>query len=245
MPIPGQPQQDPEPDPQTATTATSEPNAQSTKSEDTTGIKDRLAKLESENSQLKNKLLDDDYIAFLDSRKRAAEPAKPQLAKAPVNFLGEELTQADIDKLTPSQILKLAQKNLGSSIVDEIRNEFSNALANQNQAIETIVAHLELQQVKADNPDFDSFKDDVAKILQESTTSMTIADALDKARINRSRTAPAKTAAPAKSPASTEKPGTHPPSPSLQKKEYKNESEAAAAALEEVKTKFGISGDTI
>lgn len=121
--------------------------------------------------QAKLSLLDPDYIQFLESKK----------GRKMVN----EISNKDLEGKTPKEIVDLTI----SRVKEELLPDYERALTGLSSTLTDVLAVLELQEVEKTatkaGENFDDYREDVTKILQSSSTPLTIAQAYSLAKYNR------------------------------------------------------------
>jgi len=207
--------------------------------------KAEVSALQSELEKAKDQLLDPGYIDFLNQKKDVKSGADK---KASVLF--GELTEEEIETLPKTKLLKLAEHRIGQTLTADVKKAFGTRLAAIESALDNVGSYLELQEVKAEFPDFADFKDDVQKILEGAKNDMTIKQAIITAKHN--RTVAAAGEKDPKDPKSDEKPlkGGEKPGGSdaaadTEKGEFKTEEDAGKAAFATVKEKYNLTEDKI
>jgi hypothetical protein len=135
-------------------------------------VKELEAKLE----EAKMSLLDPEYISFLEQKKQAKLEKK--LAKTALP------TDADLSKLTSAQVLSLSVEKAKEAIMTEIVPQYEEQLRRTQQTLSDVLAVLELQEVEKKYSDFSTYRDDTRKILETSTTPLTIEQAYKLAKAN-------------------------------------------------------------
>lgn len=199
-----------------------------------------LKATKAETEKLKMQLLDPKYIEFLESQRN------PPKKESPADVL-DGIQLADVDKLSNSQILKLAEKTLGTKLLDAVRQEFGKEVGVLRQTLQDMLIRDELREVIASNPDFEDYRADVQKILETSSSDLTITQALKIARADRGESSKksgknAKESDEAKP--FSEKPGRS-ASPASMDRTFKTEKEASQAALQSVKEKYNLATDVL
>lgn len=162
--------------------------------------KAQVATLQAELDQAKLTLLDPDYIAFQETKRGRA--------------LGNKIEKAE-DKLA----------NASSGEIEALRNEINTLRATQ----ENVLAVLELQSVEKRYDDFDDYRDTVKKILETSTTPLTIEQAYLLAK-GQSKTEKSDSEKGKAAKSSSEKPSGTVPGESLQQKNFKDKTAAGLDA---------------
>ena len=175
--------------------------------------------------------------------KAELEKVKSELAQQTAT-LQKQVEEAKLQLLSPEYLEYLEGKIKGKKEDkndDDAVKALRAELAQLRQQQETQAAFLELEQVKQEHKDFEALRPNIQKILETARRDMTIEEAYWIAKGKQEPPKPEEK----KLGAGNEKPGgIHPPSNATQKT-FKNETEAAYAAANEVLTKYGISGDQI
>lgn len=185
-----------------------------------------LKELEAKLDEAKMSLLDPEYISFLEQKKQAKLEKK--LAK-PLP------SDVDLSKMTSAQILSLSVEKAKEAIMTEIVPQYEEQLKRTQQTLSDVLAVLELQEVEKKYSDFNTYRDDTRKILETSTTPLTIEQAYKLAKAN---TFDGK--APAVSPA--ERPTGSVPGSDMKPTSFKSKHEAAEDAWNRV---MGPGKDTL
>lgn len=171
-----------------------------------------IKKLRDELDNAKLSLLDPDYISFRNSKK-STEAAK---------IVNKEMKEGG--KMTEDRY----------SALEEKLNKLGTTLQN-------VLASMELQTVESKYKDFDQIREEVAKVLETSSTPLTIEQAYKIAKQNvREEKDEQEKKTDAK--AASEKPSTKVPDEETSKKTFKDKKEAAEDAWEKA---VGKGKDTI
>lgn len=176
-------------------------------------------RLKTELDQAKMSLLDPEYIEYLEAKKsRTAQ----NTARIPDG--------TDLSKLSPAQLLDLAT----SKAVELLETKAGERFRRIETAVSDLLAVAELQQVEGKYKDFNDYRDDVAKILEDSRSNLTIEQAYKLAKQNKAENEPEEKKAQTKKPAPSEKPTGSAPAEGFDRRSFKSKSEAADAAWEQV-----------
>lgn len=177
-------------------------------------VKDLEAKLD----EAKLSLLSPEYLEFMESKKAGKVTQKVESA------VDKLLTSADVDKLSNRQLLALAIDKATEAVKSEILPAYQNQMKQLGQSLSDVLAVLELQEVEKKYSDFNDYRDDTRKILETSTTPLTIEQAYIQAKAGKGGTFKSNTPPP------TEKPVGGTPPGSLGPKTFKNKNDAAEDA---------------
>lgn len=172
--------------------------------------------LKTELEEAKMKLLDEDYLNYLNS-KTAKKAAKP----APESSDGISLSEL-------------------KSELEDLRAELN---LNKN-TISQLYFDRELELTKRKYPDFDDYREDIQKILDISKGEKTFAEAYLIAKATKDVESETKEPK-KKSTFSSEKPTGVVPHKTVDKKEFKTQSESDEAVINDLKAKYPGLGDTI
>lgn len=180
-----------------------------------------VSTLKSSLDDAQKKLLDPKYIEYLSQQERATQKPVIDPAKAKDLNIPAELT----DVLTQQD------------------QRFKNVEA----AIMQLGALMELANVEKKYTDFDTVRDDVRTIMEKSSNDLSFEQAYWIAKQHQGGEGKPPEGKPGDpQPKGSEKPGAgSPPPKETEPKKFKNETEAATAALETVRDKYGITGDII
>lgn len=131
--------------------------------------------LETKLDEAKLSMLDPEYIAYLETKKvKSDKPTKTST-----------VIEEDIDNLSTKQLLALSIDKAKEAILTDVMPKYEEALRKRDATIKDILAVLELQQVEKKYKDFDSFRTDIKKILENSQTPLTIDQAYKSAKLDR------------------------------------------------------------
>ena len=207
----------PDPTPVPVTPAPSDQKATNSNDSQATikSLEDNINNLKAEISRKEMELLSPEYIEFRESRAKAKAPAQ-SAAKAADPAVAE--LQTRVDGLT-------------------------DALTRSQQALQDVIAFNELQDVKSRYSDFETHRDDIASLLKNSKTELTYEQAYKIVKADKAAAAPIPKEQP--KPFSSEKPSGSVPYKSLEKKDYKTETEANQATITALRDKWPDLGDTI
>lgn len=164
--------------------------------------------------ELQSKLLDDNYLEFITSKKSALKETSKSMADAGV----------------PDEVIQ------------EINSLKANS-AQLHQTLQNVVYHLELAQCEKAHNDFDTYRSDIQKILEAPDGNYTFEQAYRLAKANKISAESGKNVTKEDpKPQVTEKPSTRVPSTDGVK-EFKNIKDANSATIESLKSKYGLAGD--
>lgn len=179
-------------------------------------------KLRAELEQAKMSLLDPEYIAHLESRKgRESQPVRDASA-------GE----IDIDSLTPKQLLQVAINQAVQATEERSAKRFSKI----ESALSDTLALLELRDVESKYKDFADYRNDVAKILEDPKSNLTIEQAYKLVKADRlsQKEADTKEETPTRRAVTSEKPSNTVPAENMQRRSFKSSRDAADDAWDQV-----------
>jgi hypothetical protein len=193
-----------------------------------------VKELESKLDDAKLSLLDPDYIDFLESKKGK------QVEKA----VKKELTEADTKNMTSQQILDLATDRAKEALMQEVLPKYEEALKKQGSTIQDILAYIELGECEKKYKDFNDYRDDVRKVLENSQTRLTIEQAYKQAKLDKLDADGKLTPKDEKAtkPTQSEKPTSTVPGDTLGKGAFKSKAEAAEDAWDRI---VGSGKDTL
>lgn len=180
-------------------------------------VKDLETKLE----EAKLSLLDPEFIDFRESKKLKSTAKKAADAAT-------DLSDVDLSKLSPKQLLAAAVDRAKEAVMNEIIPEYEEKLRAQAQTLSDVLAVLELQEVEKKHSDFGNYKDATRKVLETSSTPLTIEQAYLLAKASNPQ------AAAAAAPAGSERPSGTVPLSSDTTKTFKDKNEAGLDAWDRV-----------
>ena len=180
-------------------------------------LKEELGKMKVERDQAKMSLLDPEYISHLESKRVSAEKSAARIPDG-----------TDLSRLSPQQLLDLAV----SKAVEMVEGKVGERFRRNETAISDLLAVAELRAVEDRYKDFNDYRDDVAKLLEDPRSNLTIEQAYKLAKQNASEKAPAKPET--KKPASSEKPTGTTPADGFERAKFKSKVDAADAAWDAV-----------
>jgi hypothetical protein len=186
-----------------------------------------VKELETKLDEAKLSLLDPDYIDFLESKK--GQRIEKKLEKA-------ELTDREIEKLSSKQILELSVERVREVLLSEVMPKYEDALRKMGATQQDILAYIELGECQKKYKDFETYRDDIKKVLDTSTTRLTIEQAYKQAKLDkldREGMLTPKEEKELKTPAS-EKPTNSVPGDAMSKSAFKNSGEAAEDAWDKI-----------
>lgn len=185
---------------------------------------------------LKGQLLDQDYLQYLESKKAGRAPAARSVNAPDANSSISNLTLAQLQQVVASQI--------GQALETTMKPIYGR--------INELGAKQEVEDVKARYADFDQFKDQVVSILEGTpNTELTIEQAYKIAKGDAAQKSLDDAAAKAakgegkEAKGGNEKPGGTVPLEGESAQRHKDPKAAGTAAWNEVRGKYGLSGDTI
>lgn len=179
--------------------------------------------LQSKLDEAKLATLSPEFLEFMESKRAGKINHKVE------SSLEKFLANADIDKLSPKQLLAVAIDKAKEAVTAEILPAYQNQLKQMGQTLSDVLAVLELQEVEKKYSDFNDYRDDTKKILETSTTPLTIEQAYIQAKAGKGGSF-----TPGKNPPATEKPTGGTPPGSMQPKDFKNKQDAAEDAWNKV-----------
>lgn len=180
-----------------------------------------LKELESKLDDAKLSLLQPEYLEFMESKKAG------KLEKKISSSIDKLMDSKDLDKLSPRQILALSIDKAKEAVIAEVLPQYQDQLKRMGQTLSDVLAVLELQEVEKKYADFSAHRDDTRKLLETSTTPLTIEQAYLLAKAGKSNV-PA-SGSPA-APNGSEKPTGGTPPGSMGPKTFKNKNDAAEDA---------------
>jgi hypothetical protein len=186
-----------------------------------------VKELETKLDEAKLSLLDPDYIDFLESKK--GQRIEKKLERA-------ELTDREIEKLSSKQILELSVERVRDVLLSEVMPKYEDALRKMGATQQDILAYIELGECQKKYKDFETYRDDIKKVLDTSTTRLTIEQAYKQAKLDkldREGMLTPKEEKELKTPAS-EKPTNSVPGDAMSKSAFKNSGEAAEDAWDRI-----------
>ena len=172
----------------------------------------------------------------IESLKKSLEDAKLELVSPEyIEFLSSKknkvVTQTDIDKAKAAGLPPVAL---------EMLEELKGRLVRTESVLQNMAAVLELQNVEKQFPDFNDYREDVQKLFEaDKTGTLNFEQAYWQAKGRVPK--PPKSDIPG---GGNNKPGGFVP-PEGSRKEFKSSFEASQDAINQVRTRHGISGDII
>lgn len=164
-----------------------------------------------------------------------------------IDGMKKQVEEAKLQLLSQEYLEYLENKKSGKAPETKGESEENKALRAELAAVRAqqadLAAHIELDMVRKAHPDFEEFRTEVQKVLEESKTNITIEQAY---RIAKGSQEPKKQddKKPVL-PQGNEKPsGVYPP-PETTEKKFKTAHAAAMDAAASVLSKYNLSGDTI
>jgi hypothetical protein len=183
--------------------------------------------LETKLDEAKLSLLDPDYIDFLES-KRGSKVEK-KVIKA--------IEDIDTDKMTSKQILELSTQRAREVLEEEVLPKYADALKKQGATLQNILSYIELGEVEKKYKDFDTYREDTRKVLENSQTHLTIEQAYKQAKLDKldkEGKLTTKDEKELKPPTSSEKPTSTVPGDTMSKSAFKTKGDAADDAWDRV-----------
>lgn len=177
---------------------------------------------------LKGQLLDTEYLSYLEAKK--VNKTVGNTAVAPNG-------NTSINGLTLAQLQQVIAQQVGQTLQDVMKPVYGK--------INEIQAKQEVEDVRLRYADFDEFKDKVVSILESApNTELSIEQAYLQAKGLKANEViePVKEET---APVSNEKPGGTVPLTGESAQRHKDPQAAGVAAWNEVRGKYGLSGDTI
>lgn len=144
--------------------------------EDFDKVSNSLKDLESKLEEAKLSLLDPEYIAFKESIKGKSTQRKVEKAT--------EISAKDLEGMTSAQVLDLAVERAREAILSEISANYDDSLRKMHASISEILGVLEVERAERDHPDFNTYRDDIVKIIESSSTPITVEQAYKIAKAN-------------------------------------------------------------
>ncbi len=191
-------------------------------------VKDLESKLE----EAKLSLLDPRVIEALTTKK-----VEKKIEKAV-----KEVSDDDIDGLSSKQLLELAIEKAKEAILPEVSEAYDEQLKKMGATLSDVLAILELQEVEKKYKDFDDFRDETRKILETSTTPLTIEQAYRLAKQVNEEKPEDDTTKKKKAASSTEKPSGTVSKGTIEPKDFKDKNAAGEDAWDKV---VGAGKDTL
>jgi len=185
--------------------------------------------LESKLDEAKLSLLDPDYIDFLETKK--GKQVEKVIKEA------STLTDKEMEGLTSKQILELATERAIEAVTSQLTPKYEEALRKQGATLQDILAYIELGEVEKKYKDFDTYRDDVKKVLENSRTQISIEQAYKQAKYDRLEKEDKLTPEDKKTlktPPPIEKPTSSVPGNTMSKSAFKTSEEAAKDAWDKV-----------
>lgn len=191
------------------------------------------AELSKNLESLKNQLLDTDYLNYLADTKAKKNTPAPNNANIPnVN--------SNIGSMTLAQLQNVVAQQIGQALETTMKPVYGR--------INELGAKQEVEDVRARYDDFDEFRPQIVSILESTpNTELSIEQAYKIAKGDAAGKA-LETAAieeEKKPNAGNEKPGGTVPLAGESAQRHKDPNAAGTAAWNEVRQKYGLSGDTI
>ena len=204
--------------------------------------KDQVESLQADLEKAKLDLLSPEYIEFLEAKKLG----KDKVLTSKVSALLGELKPEEIESLPKVRLLQLAVERAKEELTPAIRKEFNDQLTALSNYVGNLGAYIEVQDIRNRHKDFDEYADDISKLFEKATKELTYEEAYLMAKGARQTKEPEGEKKEEKpKPKGSEKPGGTTPPANLTEKKFKSDYDAGLDAWEQVKTKHGITGDTI
>jgi hypothetical protein len=187
-----------------------------------------VKELEAKLDEAKLSLLDPEYIAFLETKK--GQQVEKKVEKA------FRVSDAEIERLSSKQLLELAVERAKEAVIGELSPDLEKRFKKYDMSLADIFSVFELQQCEKKYKDFDDFRGDVRKILESTQAQLTIEQAYKQAKFERMSTKEEHPETTKVEPAkvSSEKPTGTVPSETMQTKAFKNKTDAAEDAWNQV-----------
>jgi hypothetical protein len=166
------------------------------------------------------KLLDQDYLDFVDAKRKGKSDPKADELKA---------------------------KGVPEELVQTVR-QLEHTVRSQQNVLANMAAYIELEETRKSFKDFDDFRDDVDKIIEAAQGQLTFKQAylIAKGQKVKEDKADDKKADDKPKSKGSEKPGSGViPESDDMKKEFKTKHEADLHTDKVIKEKYGLEGDTI
>lgn len=197
-------------------------------------VSSQNAELSKSLESLKGQLLDTDYLSYLENKK-AGKVVPPQTG-------AQNNTNVSVANLTLGQLQQVIAAQMGQTL-----NDFGKPIY---ERLNAIGAQQEVEHIRSKYADFDDFRDQTVAILESTpNTELNIEQAYLIAKASAANNAPSEeVASEGKASESTkgnEKPGGTVPLPGESAKRFKDPQDAGSQAWAEVRSKYGLTGDTI
>jgi hypothetical protein len=186
-----------------------------------------VKELQTQLEEAKMALLDPDYISFLESKKGKQVVKKAEKAV-------EKISDEEIDGLSSKQLLNLAVERAKEAILSEVSSVYDEQIKRMGATLSDVLGILELQEVREKHKDFDLYRDETRKILESSTTPLTIEQAYKIAKNDNPEKKPVEENKEGKAKAGTEKPSGTIARETVTPKTFKSKSEALEDAWNNV-----------
>lgn len=206
---------------------------------------------EQENQETKEQEINlDDYVpkseyeSKIKDSEKSLESLKSELEQAKLQLLDPEYLKWREDKGRKGSKKETPE---GRKTEEPQSLEEFEALKEEIQKTQDVLRELiavqELDATKKRYPDFDEYREDIAKILEQS--NMTYEQAYFVAKQHKTEISESGDKTPTKKPQSTEKPTSTVPAKTLEKKDFKTREEADKATVAALREKYPDLGDTI
>lgn len=184
-----------------------------------------VKELESQLEKAKMTLLDPEYIAFQESKNKKVE--------ASVNRELSKISDSDLAHLNSKQILEIAVERARDAVAKELTPIYEKELNGLKHTLSDVLAVLEVQEAEKKHKDFDEFRDATRKILESSSTPLTIEQAYLIAKAGSTKEPEGKAKEPEKL-KGTEKPSGTVPSDDMGKSKFSSKEAASQDAWDKV-----------
>lgn len=176
---------------------------------------------------LKGQLLSTEYLSYLEEKKVNRTPVA---TNSNVN--------ANIAGLTLAQLQQVIAQQVGQTLQDVMKPIYGR--------MTVVESKQEVEDARARFDDFDEYKDKIVSILESTpNTELSIEQAYLQAKGMAANETPTETSREERAPVGNEKPGGTVPLSGESAQRHKDPQAAGQAAWNEVRGKYGLSGDTI
>lgn len=194
-------------------------------------------KLQQELEQAKLALLDPEYISYLESKQGKSTANKV------VSEIDKLRDTVDVERLSSKELLALSVDKAVEVVQSKLMPVYEGQMRKMGQALSDVLAVLELQDVEKKYSDFGDYRDATKKMLESSSTPLTIEQAYLLAKTSsqgKDAKTPEEKAAAART--AGEKPGAGMSQDNSQPKSFANAKDAGEDAWNKV---VGAGKDTL
>ena len=185
-------------------------------------------------------LLSPSYIDFLEQQKTKTQQSTQ------VTFALDTLTVDEIERLPKARLLQLAEERVTAKLTPVLRKEFLGTINALQEQVSYLNAREEVRAVETEFPDFDKYRDEVAKELNgEEGKTLSIRDATLRVMQRHEKDEKNDKTQDKPKPKGGEKPNQGGPTPDIADKSFKDQKEADKATAGYIIDKYGLSGDRI